>query len=381
MRLLYLITRAEAGGAQAHLLQLLRHFKRKFEVILATGEEGILTTAARDLGITVHVVPALVQPLHPLKDMAATRQIYDLLRSLKPDLVHVHSSKAGLLGRIAARVAGIPSVFTAHGWAFAEGVSWKRLLVAIPSELLASGLCNRIITVSDVDHALALRYSVAPPEKLITVHNGMPDTSLKADPSAEDVTICMVARFASPKAHDLLLKALATCSLPFRLSLVGDGPLRPDVERLAEDLGIRDRVNFLGNQDDVSTYLAAAQVFVLASRWEGLPISIIEAMRAGLPVVATRVGGIPELVQDGVSGYLVEREDEIGLRDALIRLIADSSLRLRMGREARLRYLEYFHVDRMLDRIDAIYHDVLGTTPEASEPGSSALRPSSPRFS
>ncbi len=363
MKLLYIITRAEAGGAQVHVLELLKAVRHHADVALATGEEGLLTDRARVLGIPVYLIDDLVMPICFRRDARAAWEIGHLLKRLRPDLVHLHSSKAGMLGRLAARITDVPSVFTAHGWAFTDGTSLARKLVSVPSEWLSSRLGNRIITVSQNDFEMAKKYRIASVERMTAIHNGMPDSNLRAKPGTRCVpTLVMVARFSQPKDHALLLRALAGVEEDYRLQLVGDGPLMDDAVRLSGALGIDGRVEFLGLRGDVEKLLAEAQVFVLASNYEGFPISIVEAMRAGLPVVASDVGGVCESVCDGENGFLVPRGDVPTLRERLQRLISNETLRARMGAASRRRYVEEFTAKRMVSKTLAVYEKVLGAS-------------------
>lgn len=361
MKITCLITRAEHGGAQAHLADLLKGFHKDFDASLLVGEEGFLTDHARALGVQVRILPDLVQPVAPTRDVKAVRQAVAAMRELKPDLLHCHSSKAGLVGRVAAKLSGVPAVFTAHGWSFAEGVSWKRKSFTVPSERLAARWGQKIITVSEQDRSLALRYSIASQDKLVTIHNGVPDTCHRASPGqGEPVRIAMVARFAPPKDHVLLLRALAnTPSPPFELLLIGDGPTRPDVEKEAASLGLQDKVKFLGTRNDVPELLSKAHVFVLPSNWEGFPISILEAMRAGLPVVASDVGGISEAVIDGETGSLVPRGNVDVLRDRLLALLHNPPLRAQLGTVGRRRFENNFTFGHMLEKTLGVYDEVL----------------------
>ncbi|MFC6919164.1 glycosyltransferase family 4 protein [Meiothermus taiwanensis] len=362
-RLLYIITRAEPGGAQVHLLELLRSFRDRFELHVGVGEEGFLTEEARRIGVRVHMLPSLVHSLDPRRDWAAVGEARRLIRSLQPHLIHLHSSKAGMVGRLAARLEGAPAVFTAHGWAFTNGVSWQRKAVAIPSEALAARLGGEIITVSRYDYSLALRYRVASPQKMVVIHNGLPDAPYQASPASDGVVrIVMVARFAAPKDHGLLLQALAGLGgLRWEVELIGDGPLQPFAEEQAARLGIGDRVRFVGARNDVAERLARAHIFVLASNYEGFPLSILEAMRAGLPVVASNVGGVAEAVTDGETGFLVPRGDLQALRGRLAQLIENPQLRAQMGVAGRARYKAHFTLEQMLEKTLAVYEKALKT--------------------
>ena len=363
-KLLYIVTRAERGGGQVHVRDLLGGFRSRYECHLATGEEGFLCEAARDLGVAVHIIPSMVQPMAPLKDLRALMGIRALLKTLKPDLVHAHTSKAGLLARLAGAIASVPVVFTVHAWSFTEGASWKQKFIAVPLERLA-GLGGRIITVSESNRRMALSRGVAAKHSMTTVRNGITDTPGQADPGFSGrVRIIMVARFAEPKDQLLLLRAVAGINEDFEVDLVGDGPLLARVRKAATDLGLNNRVNFLGDRDDVADLLARAHIFALATKSEGLPLSILEAMRAGLPVISSDVGGVSESVEDGVTGLLVPAGDPDQLRAALLRLILDPPLRAALGHAGRKRYERDFTVDRMLAKTAEIYGELMPVLPD-----------------
>ncbi len=235
-----------------------------------------------------------------------------------------------------------------------------RKLVAVPSEWLAARTGGDIICVSGYDRQLARRYAIAPDVRLHTVWNGIEDVAERAKPGANAIpVIIMVARFAAPKDHALLLRAVAMIGdLPCRLRLVGDGPLLPEAKLLASNLAIEDRVEFMGSRTDVTALLGKADIFVLASRFEGLPISILEAMRAGLPVVASNVGGVPELVNEE-TGILVVQEDVAALAEALKRLLGDPALASGMGAKGRERYEKDFRAIAMIEKTLTIYQACL----------------------
>lgn len=359
-RVLYVITRAEHGGAQAHVLSLLRSFHAKFEVALSVGETGFLTAEAKHLGIPVFQVPHLAVPIRPGMDLRALYELSLIIRDFKPDLIHAHSSKAGLLARLAARLHRIPCIFTAHGWAFSDGASEMRKRIAVISERAVARLRMPIVTVSQYDYNLALRQRIGDPSHMITIRNGIDD--LKQSVQLAECTppvIAMVARFSPPKDHLALLRALAQIHAPFRLWFVGDGPLLERARCAAADLGLEDRTVFLGDRDDVPTLLAKSHIFVLISRHEGLPISILEAMRAGLPIVASNVGGIPELVKNGKNGILVDRDNHEALVNALQILLKDPDLRKTLGNCSRILFEKDFTLEAMVGRTLELYEQHL----------------------
>jgi glycosyltransferase involved in cell wall biosynthesis len=215
-----------------------------------------------------------------------------------------------------------------------------------------------VITVSDHDRELAIRLGVLSARKVVTVHNGMPDVPFLAlaGRNGRAVRMAMVARFQDQKDHGLLLAALAGLSgTPWELDLIGDGPLQGAVEEQAKRLGLGDRVRFLGLRRDVAECLARCQLFVLASRWEGFPYTILEAMRAGLPVVASDVGGVREAVVHGETGFLVPRGDPAVLRQRVAEMLASPELRRHCGAAGRRRFEADFTFERMLDKTAAVY--------------------------
>jgi len=347
------------------VLDLLRGFQSRYECHLATGEEGFLCEEAREIGVPVHMIPHLVQPIAPGKDLRALVEICTLLKRVKPDLVHAHTSKAGLLARLAGLLTGVPVVFTAHTWSFAEGINRKQQAVALPLERIA-GMWSRIITVSENNRRLALEQRVARERRLTTIWNGIPDSPLRADPGGEGrVRILMVARFAEQKDQMLLLRALAGIDEDYEVAFVGDGPTMLSARQAVSDLGLTDRVHFLGDRDDVEKLLAQAHVFSLSTKWEGLPLSILEAMRAGLPVISSDVGGVRESVEDGVTGLLVPAGDVDAMRDGLLNLIRRPELRREYGEAGRDRYERDFTLNKMLTKTAGVYGELMPVPAEA----------------
>lgn len=355
-RILYVVTRAEHGGAQTHILELLRASAGRYTAALACGESGFLTHEAEALGIAVFQLPSLVAPLNPLKDLVALAHLAWVIRRFKPDLIHAHSSKAGLLARFAACLFAIPCIFTAHGWAFSEGASRLRRAIAMSAEWFAGRLGASVVAVSRFDRDLALRYGIVDPSRILTIPNGIGDEPGRACPEGGfPPVIAMVARFTPQKDHITLLRALSKASTPFRLWLVGDGPLLEHSRACAEQLGLADRTEFFGDCGSVREMLPNIHVFALISRYEGLPISILEAMCAGLPIVATDTGGVSEAVRHGWNGLLVGRARENTLRDALESLLADPGLRKSFGRRSRALYEDAFTADAMVGRTIELY--------------------------
>jgi glycosyltransferase involved in cell wall biosynthesis len=364
VRIVYIVTTASPlGGAQIHVRDLAAAVSAQGHApAVITSGTGTFIDDLRRLGIPVVVLPHLSVPIHPLRDLRALREIRTALMDLRPDLVAAHSSKAGILGRLAARSLRVPVVFTAHGWAFTPGVPRWHAAVYRRVERLVGPLASRIITVSEFDRRLGLAGRIAGEDRLVTVHNGMPDVpeSLRSAPGRTPARLVMVARFGAQKDHPTLFRALATLTNhPWELDLIGDGPLMGQMASLAAALGLGERVHFLGQRTEVDQILSQAQVSLLVTNWEGLPLSILEAMRAGLPVVASSVGGISESVREEESGFLVPRGDVESLRDRIERLLTSPELRVRMGRAGRARYEEEFTLGHSVARTLAVYREAL----------------------
>ncbi|AZF20409.1 MULTISPECIES: glycosyltransferase family 4 protein [unclassified Pseudomonas] len=364
MKIVYVITRSDViGGASVHLLDLaLGSFQAGHSVDILVGGEGVFNSRARDLGLSCFPLKYLVREINPRKDIRAFFELRKMLSKLKPDLVHLHSSKAGILGRLAAKSLGLPAIFTAHGWAFTEGVSAKRRFLYRNIERIMARFSEQILTVSEFDRQLALKAKVGDEASVLTIHNGMPEVSsnIVSLTESDKVRLIMVARFEVPKNQKFLLEALAKVAPKnWELELVGDGPSFSSVQTLAAHLGIGEKVVFSGACDDVPIRLSRSDVFVLISDWEGLPLTILEAMRTGLPVIASNVGGVSELVANGENGFVVERGDQKGLMDALTQLINSPELRKKQGLLGQHIYRTNFTFDIMLDKILKIYQKVL----------------------
>jgi glycosyltransferase involved in cell wall biosynthesis len=364
MKIVHVLTRGDVlGGAQSHVRELSLELRALgHDVTVITGAPGLFTDQLRDAGIPCLHMKSLVRPLRPHRDVAALVELWNALRKLKPDLVCAHTAKAGSLGRAAARLHHIPSVFTPHGWSIFDRTALEPNPLHCWMEQMAAHLGTRVINVCEAERTVARLYHVCPPRQLDVVHNGIADSpeirtrAVEAQPPV----IVMVARFAAQKDHATLLHALTTLqSLDWTLQLVGAGELQQDIVAQLKTPGLRDRVSILPATTNVGRLLMEAQLFVLSTHFEALPISILEAMRAALPVIATDVGGIHEAVVHERNGLLVPRADVPALRSALARLIASSAQRVAMGDAGKQRWKENFTATTMAARTIEVYNRAL----------------------
>ncbi|BCB05663.1 glycosyltransferase family 4 protein [Bacillus sp. KH172YL63] len=368
MKIVQFITRMDdVGGAQIHVLDLSLSLKEAgHEVTVLSMGTGPVTEELKEHGITCVELMNLQLKIHPVHDGLALMQLCRFLKEWEPDILATHSSKAGMLGRIAGKMCNVPTVFTAHGWAFSEGVPERKRKVYGLLERAAGKISTGVITVSQYDYQLALKHKVIPPSNMRTIHNSIPDIPLPPPDRVPGVTkLIMIARFAFPKDHHHLLKALEQIEgLPWELDLVGDGPLLETMKEQVKRGPIADRVNFLGKSRDIPELLARSHILVLTSRHEGLPISIIEGMRSGLPIVASDVGGVNELIDDGHNGFLIPRDDTGLLTKRLNSLMVKKQLMEKMGQMSRQKYEQHFAFDQMRNQTVKMYADILGRSVE-----------------
>lgn len=371
-KILYVITSGNLGGAQTHLFELISCLPESNEVHVAMGEKSWLWHQLENSRIKLHDVEALVQPVAPWQDIQALWSLCCLIRQIGPDLVHCHSSKAGFLGRIAAWVTGTPVVYTVHGWSFTEGIAQKKRRIYRILECLAAHCTNCFICVSEYDKQLGQLSIPAGREKMVTVHNGIKDffaAKNKKGTESKPVQLVMIARFNEQKDHRLLIRAIATLKkekILLQVNLVGCGPYLEKMKLLVTQYELQDYIVFLGMRDDIVHILSKQDAFVLVSKWEGFPISILEAMRQGLAVVASDVGGVREAVRDGESGFLIPRGDLQCLTDRLRQICLQPQLRQQMGENGKRFYEQNFTLEKMAQKTFSIYDHVLAETAHAN---------------
>lgn len=376
MRLLYIVTKSEIGGVQTHISQLSHYmYDLKNEVAVMSQPDGILQKNVQSCA-KYYPNKYFSNSLNPFVDLLMANQINLAIKHFKPDIISCHSSVAGFLTRIVVKNR-IPVVFTAHGWAFTDGSPKWRKILAILAEKYAAKYCKKIICVSEKDRQLAIKYKIAPIEKLMTIHNGTEIETwekilqLKADQKkaifltryGEQIRIIFVGRLAIPKDPITLVEAFK--QLPENLQqassifIVGDGPNKEELENLIQKLNLKQKIYLLGGIDrqEVRKIYLFGDIYVLTSNWEGLSRSVIEAMSCGLPVIASDVGGNAEAVDESC-GFLVQRGDVERVKDALEKLITDKKLREKMGKAGYEKAAREFSLDRMLEETEKVYVEV-----------------------
>src|SRR2546426_674387 len=385
-KVVHIITRLDHGGSARETLQtVLGHDRGRFRVSIAFGRPE--TTTADDAAllkadlqqlsqadVSVFQVPPLVREINPVLDAWATVALWRLLRRVRPEGVHTHTSKAGAVGRLAARLAGIPVVIhTPHGHLF-YGYYGRFLstLVCFAERLLAR-LTDRIVTLTDRGAQEHVQYKIGGAEKFSTIHSGIDLAyfrSVRVDPTVKRKELGLppngpivgtVGRLVPIKGLEWLLKAAprVLAEIPQAcFVIIGEGPMLGELRQVTSQLGIGLRVVFLGAREDVPECLAAFDLFVLPSLNEGMGRVLLEAMAVGCPVIATRVGGIPDIVADGATGLLVPPRNERALAEAILTLLRDRSRRAAYGEAARRHVDGRFDVETMVRSVEGLYDEV-----------------------
>jgi glycosyltransferase involved in cell wall biosynthesis len=384
MRIAHVITRMILGGAQENVLLCCEDLARQYgdQVLLITGPaqgpEGSLLERARAGGTPLAVVDALRRPIHPWRDPAALGQLKRLLREFRPDVVHTHSAKGGILGRAAAWGLHVPLiVHTVHGAPFHPYQGRGARAIFRACERWAARRCHALVSVADAMTELMVAAGVAPREKFTTIYSGMEVEPLLDSPRHRDrlrrqlgygpehLVIGKIARLFHLKGHCYVIEAareLVRTHPQSRFLLVGDGVLRGSLLRQIEAAGLSDHFQLFGlaPPEQIPQLISAMDVVVHASLREGLARALPQALIAGKPVVSFDIDGAREVVLDGQTGFLAPPQDVGRLAAALARLCGDASLRTRLGAEGRRRFTDVFRHERMTAQLRALYEKELG---------------------
>lgn len=381
-KIAHVITESQPfGGAQRNTLLTLKGLVSDgYETELICGTGGPLIQAAREVGAPVYPVPDLVRPVAPFKDCRALLRLCQLFRARQYDIVHTHSTKAGLLGRLAAWWVGVPVVIhTFHGVPFEMNGDLKsRFYIAV--ERLLGSITHCFVCVGEVLRQEILVWKIAPDTKLTTIYSGIdfssyvprrPALELKQELGLEKAwpIIGCIGRLSEQKAQHYLIEALALLADKYphlALLLVGDGELRPLLESKLQTLGLAGKVSLLGERNDIADLLNVFDIYAMSSRWEGVGRALTEAMYWRLPVAATSVNGVTELIRHEATGLLVPPCDPAALAAAIDHLASDPALAKRLGLNARQKVEEMMDGQQMVLAIEELYQKFTALTPATS---------------
>jgi glycosyltransferase involved in cell wall biosynthesis len=380
IRVCHVITLLELGGAQENTLYTVSHLKAPFVPSLVCGPGGILDEDAKRIGIRVRFVPSLARAVRPARDLAAFLALVRIFREGRPDIVHTHSSKAGILGRLAARRARVPKVVhTIHGYGFHATQSWAKRRTFLALERLAARFTDHFIAVSRANLAEGLALGLFTPHRVSLIRSGIALGDFGGAPHdpgrpvirgglrhelglPEDTPIVGMVACLKPQKSPLTFVEVAARvarDVPGAVFVVaGDGELRAAVETRASELGLEGRLRLLGWRRDIPNVMASLDVLLHTSLWEGLPRVLPEAIASGVPIVATRVDGTSDILQDGSTGIVCAPGDIEGLAQGVRRLLLDRDLGRVLAERARA-VLGEFDIDEMVRSQERLYLSLL----------------------
>lgn len=381
IRVVRVIGRLNVGGSALHVVNLSADLdSNRFKQVLVCGtekpSEGSMLDYASCRGIQPVVIPQIVTEFGlGLKDLKAFAKLYRLIRRERPHIVDTHTAKAGFLGRLAGRLAGVPIIIhTYHGHVLRGYYGPMKTWLLRRMEQALARLTDCIIAVSEQVKRDLVAYRVATPQKILVMPLGFelaPFLSCKDQQgqfrhelgvTENTPLVGIIGRICPIKNHRLFLDAaaqVAACEPRTHFAIVGDGALRADMEQYTRELNIDNRVIFTGWRRDLPRIYADLNVLVVSSDNEGTPVAVIEAMAAGCPVVATNVGGLPDLIADGQTGYLVLPGDPEALATAILRLLRDPDTASGMAQRGQGKARQYFAIERLINDVEKLYTQLL----------------------
>jgi glycosyltransferase involved in cell wall biosynthesis len=376
IRILRVITRLNVGGPAINAALLSTGLDPdRFETLLIAGSESASEGSMLELGrlgdgLALRRVPALAREISPLTDVRALMTITAIAREFRPDIVHTHLAKAGTIGRVAGRLARAPVVVhTYHGTVFRGYFGRSTSQAFIEIERALSHITTRIVAITSSQRRDLIALGIGDERKVVEIPLGLElapfldpldqaDARRRLGLPLDRQIVAIVARLVPVKDIGLFLRAMARVPSPILALVVGDGELRSMLEAESAALGLADRCRFVGWQSDVAAVYAAADVVALTSRNEGSPVSIIEAMAAGRPVVCTAVGGVVDVVRPG-TGILVAPGDEAGFASAVAGLLADPARRAELGAKARPAVHPAYDAARLVSDMSGLYDSLV----------------------
>ena len=367
IKVVHIITLLELGGAQENTLYTCEHLdKNKFDVILICGKGGILDAQTKN--IKTYFVKELIREICPLYDLLAFIKIYKILKKEKPDIVHTHSSKAGIIGRWAVYCAKVPVIIhTFHGFGFNDEQNYFIRIIYILAERLTAKITDKLVAVSYENISKGLKNKIGNELQYTMIRSGikLQDYQIKIDVEKKkkefaiinENVVGMIACFKKQKAPlDFIKTAKLVCAekSDAKFILVGDGVLRKRIETEIKKLNLEKNVILTGWRKDSNEIIKIFDVFVLTSLWEGLPRVIVESMAAGIPVVATYIDGTREIVQEGLTGFVVNPHETEKMAERILRLLNNADLRKKFSEEAKKRVQE-FDINLMVSQQEKLY--------------------------
>jgi len=373
-KILYLVTQSEIGGAQRYIFDLATNLKQSgYEIAVAASGNQELFSLLKEKSIVTYPLKHLVREINPVKDWLAYLEIKQLLRQVKPDILHLNSSKAGVLGSLAGRAAGIKKIiYTVHGFVFNEPMpGWQKWSYKF-AEKFSGRFKDKLICVSEFDRSTGIKNRIVPTEKLITIHNGIAQPNFLSLEQARNellatyqlpatsyhLIIGTIANFYPTKGLGYLIEAAKlVCEKNDKIifGVIGDGPNKSKLTAEIKNQQLEKNFLLLGSKQNAWRYLKAFDFYICSSVKEGFPYSILEAMAAGLPLVSTNVGGILEMIENKKSGLLVKPAEPKELAEVILELSQNKNLAAALGRQAAMAVKEKFNLEKMIAETKKVY--------------------------
>ncbi|MDP3764605.1 MAG: glycosyltransferase family 4 protein [bacterium] len=377
-KLLFVITQGVVGGAQKNVFDLANSFKTSYEVFVAMGGEKDSNLASKLSAqkIQTHHLKFLGRDINILDDFLVFFEILKLYKKEKPDIVHLHSSKVGLIGSLAAffyklktNNHKLKTVFTAHGWIFKEDISSKKRFVTVFLAWLAAKFQDKIICVSEDDFNKALKHKIAPARKLFIVYNAVNKENFLSkgiaraeiskmigkELSEDDFVITNFGRLYNNKSLNYLIESIKELKQKVILVIFGDGPERQTLQGMVDSYKLGNNIFLVGDKSNASQYLKAFDAMVLSSTKEGFPYALLEAGMAGVPVVATNVGGVGEIIKDGETGILIEPKNVEVLSKSILKIYNDKEFSQKISVNLKKIIVKDFSFENLIEKTDWIY--------------------------
>ena len=376
-KILYVITKSNWGGAQRYVYDLAVKFNEKYDVSVALGGNGVLKTKLEEAEIRTIPLPFLGRDVNLLADFRTFKKLMELFKTEAPDVIHVNSSKIGGLGSLAGRMAKVPKIiFTAHGWAFREErPEYQKIAIKFLSWLTII-LSHEVITVSERDAREAIAMPFAR-KKIRLIHNGIKEDEflekaearkeilkrlekimgIHLDETEKSLWIGTIGELHKNKGHSYVIEALSKLSSTtnFLFFVIGDGEEKMMLQKQVIDSDLDKKVFLLGKNDGASAFLSAFDIFLFPSIKEGLPFAILEAGMAGIPIIASAVGGIPEIITDMQTGILVRPKSSDEIIKAMKYTLAHPTAVIEFGKKLRAKIKKEFSLAKMIRETDDVY--------------------------
>ena len=363
-KILYILTKSDLGGVSKYLLEITKGLDENITPYYIMSSEGYFSEELEKLGIQeeqIFFVPMTNSIFDIKTHIKSNLETLKIIQKIKPDLIHCNSTTGGIIGRLCGFITRTPIIFTAHGWAFTDGISKGKQIFYKVLETFLAVFSKKIICVSEYDRQLALNVMPFFKDKLVTVHNGISDIEeefKKKDFSKDELKIVMISRFCPQKDPYTLISAVAQLikeGYNIKLDLYGYGEELDKVLSLIKENNI-ENICYRGEISDVTPILKDYDVYALISKWEGLPIGIIESMRAGLPILVSDVGGNSECIKN--NGYLVKRQDVEDCKKQLKKLYDERENLPQLGQNSRKLFEEKFTTKKMIDKTFGLYEGI-----------------------